>query len=227
MFDIVFRGDIAPGHQLPQVKQRMAALFKRTPEQIEPLFAGTPVALKKNVEAEAAEKYKKVLLQAGALVEVRPAGTLNTPVSRPKPVARARPAPAPAPAEPKPQAVPAQAGLSLAPMEGNLLSDAERASGRPEAVPVAALNAELRPVGEPLLDDEEVERSTPLVVPEVEFDLADVGADIIDAEYRAQPTPPPVADLDADLAPAGSDLGEIKRPPAPPAPDTSGISLAD
>ncbi|AFU98634.1 hypothetical protein M5M_07195 [Simiduia agarivorans SA1 = DSM 21679] len=59
VFDIVFRGDIAPGHQLPQVKQRMAALFKRTPEQIEPLFAGTPVPLKKNVDAEAAEKSKK------------------------------------------------------------------------------------------------------------------------------------------------------------------------
>lgn len=223
MFDIVFRGDIAPGHQLPQVKQRMAALFKRSAEQIEPLFAGTPVPLKKNVDADAAEKYKKVLLQAGAIVEVRPAGTLSTPVARPKPAARTQPEPIPEDAAP---AAAAQ-GLSLAPLEGNLLSDAERASGRPAPVSVAPLVADLRPVGEPLLDDEEIERAAPLAVPEVEFDLAEVGADMVQAEFRSQEAPLPVADLDVDLAPAGSDLGEIKRPPAPPAPDTSGISLAD
>ena len=45
-FDIVFRGDIAPGQVLPQVKQRLAALFKRELAQIEPLFSGAPVALK-------------------------------------------------------------------------------------------------------------------------------------------------------------------------------------
>ncbi|MDN3640845.1 hypothetical protein QWY82_18745 [Simiduia curdlanivorans] len=222
-FDIVFRGDIAPGQVLPQVKQRLAALFKRELAQIEPLFSGAPVALKKDVDQLSAEKYKKVLAQAGALVEIREAGTLKAPPARPRPVAKAEPATQPdeAPAPPAP------AGLSLVPVGGFLLTDEERKQAVEPSAPVAQVNFELRPLEGSLVDENEIERMAPVQVADVEFDISEPGVELVEAQYKEVAEAVVVADLDVDLAPAGSDLGQLPKEPAPPAPDTSGIRLAD
>lgn len=228
LFDIVFRGDIAVGHTLPQVKQRMAALFKRDLAQIEPLFSGVPVPLKKSVDPASAEKYQKVLAQAGALVEIRPAGTLKAPAARkrPAPVAKSAPATeaevaaAPPPAD-------AGGGLSLAPVGGYLLTEQERQVQAPTPVAVAEIAIELRPLEGPLVDAEEIDRAEPIAVPDVQFDIADTGVELIEPEYREAPKVAAVADLAVELAPPGSDLGQEAKAPPPPPPDTSGIQLAD
>lgn len=227
LFDVVFRGDIVPGQSLPQVKQRLAALFKRDAAQIDALFTGQPLALKKAVDSAAADKYKKVLAQAGALVEIRPAGTLKTPVQRP----RARPDSAPAPvasqADNPVPAQPAASGLSLAPLGGNLLSDAELAQNRPAPVLVQPLQAGLRPLDGSLVDDHEIDRPAAVTVAELALDLSDLGEPLVAEEEIERPAPVAVAALQVELAPVGSDMGQAPRAPAPPAPDTSGLSLAD
>lgn len=227
LFDIVFRGDIAVGHTLPQVKQRMAALFKRDLAQIEPLFSGVPVPLKKSVDPESAEKYQKVLAQAGALVEIRPAGTLKAPPVRKRPAVAAKPVSV---AESKETVAPSPAntgGLSLAPVGGYLLTEQERQAQAPAAVSVSALSADLRPLDGPLVDTEEIDRAAPVAVPDVHFDIAETGVELIEPEYREAPKVTAVADLAVDLAPPGSDLGQVAKAPPPPPPDTSGIQLAD
>ncbi len=234
-FDIVFRGDIAVGQSLPQVKQRLAALFKRDAAQIDALFTGMPVPLKKNVDHASAEKYQKVLMQAGALVEIRPAGTLKPAAARARPAAAApKPESKPKPiSEPKATesigapAMAASSGLSLVPVGGDILTDAERAATATPAAEVSALDAELRPLEGRLVDEQEIERMPPVDVPNAEFDIADPGAALIEPEYRTEVAPVAVPELTADLAPPGSDLGQIPKAPAPPPPDTSGIKLAD
>ncbi|UTA48681.1 hypothetical protein L1F30_03850 [Simiduia sp. 21SJ11W-1] len=238
LFDIVFRGDIAPGHKLPEVKQRMATLFKREAAQIEGLFTGSPVPLKKSIDHASAEKYQKVLAQAGALVEIRPAGTLKTEAAR-APAARARPARAPEAAGPanEPAAKPAvakpavaasaAAGLSLAPVGGDILTPDERNATAVPKANVQPLSADLRPLDGPLVDAQEIDRAAPVAVPELDFDIAEAGADLIEPQYRQAPEAVAVADLAVELAPPGADLGQVPKEVPPPPPDTSGITLAD
>ncbi|BFM12747.1 hypothetical protein R50072_29000 [Simiduia litorea] len=226
-FDIVFRGDIAPGQVLPQVKQRLATLFKRELAQIEPLFSGAPVALKKDVDQLSAEKYKKVLAQAGALVEIREAGTLKAPAVRPRPAAQPAPATKEAPSDAAAHPAQETAGLSLVPVGGFLLTEAERKQVQEPIAPVAQVDFELRPLEGSLVDENEIERMAPVQVAEVAFDISEPGVELVDAQYKDVVEAVVVADLDVDLAPAGSDLGQLPKEPAPPAPDTSGIRLVD
>jgi len=92
-FDIIFRGDILPGHQLVEVKARLKQLFKADDERINALFGGGVTPLKRNLEKAAAEKYQSVLSAAGADIQVASAGAVQArqaPV-RAKPKTRAKP----------------------------------------------------------------------------------------------------------------------------------------
>lgn len=232
-FDVVFRGDIAPGQVLLQVKQRLAALFKRELAQIEPLFSGAPVALKKDIDQISAEKYKKVLAQAGALVEIREAGTLKTPVARPRPAVQPKPSvveeasESPAVETATLKRSEAAEGLSLMPVGGYLLTDEERKQAEEPFEPVADVDFDLRPLEGTLVDDNEIERMAPVPVADIDFDLSEPGVALIDEQYKVHAEPVVVAELTVDLAPVGADLGQIAKEPAPPAPDTSNIRLAD
>lgn len=105
LFDIVFRGDILPGKNLVEVKQRLAQLFKADEAKINQLFSGAAVPLKRNLEKAVADKYVAALNQAGADVQLMEAGKLAARQAK-RPVQRrpVTPTPAPtAPAEPTPQ----------------------------------------------------------------------------------------------------------------------------
>ncbi len=72
-FEIVFRGDIAPGNSLSEVRERLQQLFKADDAQLERLFSGRPVVLKRGLDRETGERYRDAISKAGALVEVRQA----------------------------------------------------------------------------------------------------------------------------------------------------------
>lgn len=177
LFDVVFRGDLLPGQQLPEVKERLAGLFKTDLARVEPLFSGAVVTLKRNLDAVTAEKYQAVLRAAGAAVELR-AQQSQTPAAR------------------------SSRGLSLAPLGADLLSQTERAT-----VPAPDLDLRsysVRPPEGYLLD--EAERQPVTVVPDLghDFDLAPVGIALLEA--TAQDVAPPHIVADFDLAEAGADL---------------------
>ncbi|NVJ51365.1 MAG: hypothetical protein HWE11_13325, partial [Gammaproteobacteria bacterium] len=67
-FDIVFAGRIVPSKTEAEVKQNLARLFKTQPENIERLFSGQEVSIKKGLDYAQAMKYQSALKQAGALV---------------------------------------------------------------------------------------------------------------------------------------------------------------
>ncbi len=72
-FDVVFRGDIAPGETLPVVRQRLGELFRLDETRLAQLFSGRPVVVKRGLTAEEGERYRQTLERAGALVTLRAA----------------------------------------------------------------------------------------------------------------------------------------------------------
>lgn len=71
-YNIIFRGEIAEGQDIEEVKKNLAALFKVTDEKIEQLFSGRPVRIKKKVDHATANKYKEAMEKAGALCSIVP-----------------------------------------------------------------------------------------------------------------------------------------------------------
>lgn len=64
-FKIVFDGALLPGVESTTAKLNLAELFKSTVEEIEKLFTGRPVALKRDLSRPDAETYLTALKNAG------------------------------------------------------------------------------------------------------------------------------------------------------------------
>ncbi len=254
LFDIIFRGDIMPGHQLADVKKKLAQLFKADEQKINALFTGAAVPLKKNLAKPSAEKYQAVLRQAGADVQISVAGkvTAKTPPKRParpsrvdSPVASAK-ADAPVPErkmtlqerlaqqeqEREQQEAKQQLDVNVD-SEGSSFTlapvgadilEVKDKSVDPE-VAIDVSQLSLRPQEGNLVDSTELAHETPVVIELTDYGLSELGDDLIQGHERQQ-VEPVVVDLpDVDLAPVGEELGQLKQPTPPPPPDTSAITL--
>jgi len=253
-FDIIFRGDIVFGHQLTDVKAKLQQLFKVDATKVDALFTGRPVPLKRNLDEATANKYRDVLLKAGAMVDVIPTDKTPPVAARPAPApapvqsVKAAPEKTPTPSAPKTTTVPQ---WSVAPAGTTLV--AERKEEAPRAIDISGIS--LRPADGNLLDAKEMKAATtPSVIapdlavaevganlvnpderaslPIVEFDIADweiaeAGSDLLKPEEHPKVTPVVVDISQFNLAPAGSDLGQLKPAVKAVVPDISGISLAD
>jgi hypothetical protein len=92
LFDVYFRGALLPDADPAQVRDRLAGAFGLGGAELERLFGGNPVCVKRGVDVDSAAQLRGRFRDAGALVDIRPAET-----ARAEPPA-ASPAPAPAPA---------------------------------------------------------------------------------------------------------------------------------
>lgn len=111
-FDIYFRGQILPDQDLNAVKAAVARIFKVEPAQVGSLFSGKPVRVKVGVDAETAGRFRMLFSKAGAVIDVKMAGTAPPPPRDPnapikpvkgKPATKApRPSSAAEPASPRP-----------------------------------------------------------------------------------------------------------------------------
>ena len=203
-FSVIFRGDILPGHALPDVKARMAQLFKLDDAKLAAVFSGKPVALKKDCDGATAEKMKAVLTKAGADVEIRPnqaAPAPNpAPVAPPKPVATAPgPVPAAKPSTTPPATPPAQAAaagaLKVAPV-GQVMTEAERAALRkpPVQVKIDHISLEKRASSFMVADDKPAASKRP-EIQAPNFGVAAPGTDLLKPEEKRV-----FEELDIDLS---------------------------
>jgi hypothetical protein len=251
-YDIIFRGDIVLGHQLAQVKLKLQQLFKVDAAKVDALFSGRPVPLKRQLDQATAEKYRAVLLQAGAQVDICPSA--DTAVVKPAaPVAAAAKVDMAKPAAPltatksaaptdwslaptgadllsaqerKPQpAVNVDiSSLSLRAAEGNLLDAAERVTA--PAAQVQVPHFDVAEAGTLLLaEDEKLGLPLPDITLE-DWGLAAPGSALLEDSERA-PTAAPVVVVDFGLAPVGSDLEQLKPQVKAVVPDISKLHLAD
>lgn len=144
LFEIVFRGDIAPGANFSEVRQRLGELFKADAQQLERLFNGRPSVIRRNLDSATAERYQKAIQQTGALVEVR-ASQPEVPVGKPVETA---PSPQPAQSEQATETNPGP-GWGVAPVGADVLNDDERRPQVDADVDTSALN--LAPEGSDVL----------------------------------------------------------------------------
>jgi len=71
MFQVVFRGQVAEGFTVAQVRERLAEQFRLSAERLDALFSGRPVVLKKGLDQAGAERLQTLFGKAGAVCEIR------------------------------------------------------------------------------------------------------------------------------------------------------------
>jgi hypothetical protein len=69
-YSVIFEGKIAVGREIGEVKRNLSSLFHIDEGQVDRLFTGQPVAIKKDVDYQTAMKYKDALERAGAICSV-------------------------------------------------------------------------------------------------------------------------------------------------------------
>ena len=70
-YSVIFTGTIEPGRDLDEVKRAVASRFKLLPEQVDKLFASPGVAVKQDLDEEAARKLQRAFAAVGVVVDVR------------------------------------------------------------------------------------------------------------------------------------------------------------
>lgn len=71
-FDIFFSGKLIDEQEAAQARERIRKLFNASDAQLERLFSGKPVAVKKAVDLDSATRYRLAFRKAGALIDIRP-----------------------------------------------------------------------------------------------------------------------------------------------------------
>jgi hypothetical protein len=223
LFDIVFRGDILPGQNVVQVKQRLALLFKTDEAKINALFSGAATPLKRNLDKGTADKYAEVLRKVGADVQVTVAGKVTAkkaPKRQPQPTSLSE---QPASIVKQKTLQDASSKFTLAPVGSDVLKPEERSHLEPVAVDTSQLS--LRDSGAELLDASEKALVDAVQIDVSSLMLDEVGADLLSDNEKRHFEELTLDLAGIDLAPAGSDMGAIKKPAPPAPPDTSAIKL--
>lgn len=105
-YHVIFEGQTTGEKELAEVKRNLAAMFKMNNTQVESLFSGKPVVIKRDIDAQTAQKYAAAFKKAGAVCKIAGAGNDGT-AAPPKPPATPTAAKTTTPAStaaPKPQA---------------------------------------------------------------------------------------------------------------------------
>ncbi len=238
-YDLVFKGQLVKSVELNVAKRNLAALFKITPEKTEALFSGKPVVLKRNLDADAANKYRVAIKKAGALVDLvlsKPPEKKQPEQPRGKAVFMARDIDSPTsqgePEETRPQSDTIEYTAPVKPVpagpEKKVVQE-EKPVPNVARVQSGPATFSLAPAGAELLSASEKK-----VVPAPDIDVSSYtlkpeGGTLLNPEEYAADLPFAVEISDIDLAPAGADvLTEDERKPDVVADvDTSGLSLAE
>ncbi len=208
LYDIYYAGKIVDGHDEAAVRENVARLFNANPATVEKLFSGKPQLIKRGVEKQAAIKYKAAMQKAGAVPLIR-AHAAEKPAATSTASAATPPA---APEQPAPQKQSMAERLAALTGEPAPEADAPDASASTAAAAGTAAT-DAAPVGTAADADDS-------------FSLAPAGSDVLREDERAG-----FEELDIDtsaihLAPEFSEAEVVERE-APPAPDTSHMSMGD
>jgi len=205
-YDVIFSGAIADGLDIAVVKDRIAKLFKTDTSQVDRLFSGNTVVIKRQTDERTARKYYAAMRQAGALCQVRPCA----------PVEKVGKLPHAATAAPR-SAGPARDGMSIA-APGSTLVEHPHVPEREFDLSAYSMAA----VGTDVLDHIEDPQA-----PEIDlsgYDLDPPGVELVES---LEASPPPALDTSGfSVAPTGADLAESPPVEAAQLPDISTLSMA-
>lgn len=78
LYQLVFDGRLRPGITPDDARASIGTRFRLNERQVERLFSGRPVTVKRKLDASDAQRYQRAFLEAGAIVEVRPLESATT-----------------------------------------------------------------------------------------------------------------------------------------------------
>jgi uncharacterized protein YbjQ (UPF0145 family) len=81
-YNIIFQGKTVPGKDIASIKKALMDLLKTDAHEIERLFSGKPVSIKRNADAATAEKFQKAFKAAGAICSIKPVEVPGEAVAR-------------------------------------------------------------------------------------------------------------------------------------------------
>lgn len=154
-FDILFRGEIAPGNSIDQVKAMVAESFKLDQAAVNQLFSGAVVSLKRNVDRAAAERISQRLSEAGALTKIVPHTSKASRLEKSDFSQSTS-------SQPDPDNQTSDKAFTLAPLGSDVLENADKPEQDQESIPVGHLG--LGPVGSNIIEEGEAETIEPVVV---------------------------------------------------------------
>lgn len=211
-FRLVFRGEVLEGQHPAVVRKRLAEAGRFDAAQLDKLFSGKLVVLKRDADAATAARWQTLFRRVGARLRALPVEATS---------AVADPAAA---AESESQG-PARAAAAETTPDWELLpagSDLLRAEEREVATPVQVdtVGLSLAPPG-PVVT---AQRPVPAAPDVSHLSVAEPGARLAE---DAGPRPVVVQVPVFEVAAAGVDLSPRRAPDPPPPPDVSHIRLAD
>ena len=222
-FDLVFKGQLLPKRTPEEVKVNLGALFKISAAQVDGLFSGKSVVLKRNIDLAAANRYRIAIKNAGARVELVKSGAVEAP----------KPAVQPALIVTENQNAEIKSLLAQVtntaepPIISFTLSDAEYLLApeerKPDVVRDIDLSAFSLRKGGNLVDAAEVERAEPIIVEDLMAELMPVGSNLVDSSAKNQHALE-IKVLEVDLAPLGARFAPEKKEDAV-APNVDHLSL--
>ena len=168
-FDIIFLGQLQPGHTLAEVKRRLIELFKADAAKIDALFSGVAVPLKRNLDQAGAKKYQAVLARAGIKVQVRASK---------------------ASAAPNADAENVRSDRLAAQVKRRAELSATATTSKPMSMSERLALAESPPAFVPVVNKKDpTSAAKAQVIPESGLTVADLGADVLTASERRRVTP--------------------------------------
>ena len=69
-YRLVFKGEILPGHEPDEVRQKLLGMLRMGPEKAERVFSGRPIVIKKGLDADQAQRYRRKLASMGIGIRV-------------------------------------------------------------------------------------------------------------------------------------------------------------
>ena len=188
LYDIFFRGGVMPGESIDTVKGNLAKLFKANATQIDAMFSGRAIVIKKSLSKDAALQYQSAMEKAGAKVILREkTNSPNNPT--PSPTASATPNSTAAQKTVTSGAVqtPGDDSWGLAPAGSDVLTESERTTFVAADIDTSAIKL-TSAFAEPEIDN----TPTPPPPNTDHISVPAVGSDIL----AEKPPEPPKPDID-------------------------------
>lgn len=220
-FDLLFRGELLPDHNLADVRANLGRTLKLDPPKLDQLFSGQLVYLRRQADRETAARFQAAFRAAGARLRVVPAGAELDPNQSPAPMNAAAASPQRSMPDPTPAAL-GRKKPSLAERLAAASAEAVQSAGAPAPPPsapssiageVAAGRAARRAT--PWTANSSSKNRGPLPgfgapagLAAGEFEVAPVGADVLRPEERVVIVPRNVRTDHISLAEPGGRLTE-------------------
>ena len=225
-YKLVFRGAIQADQHAAVVRPRLQAMLKASDAQMDVMFSGQPVTLKKAVDEATAERYLDAFTKAGAKLELAqvaaPAAQNKQPAAQNKQPAAALKEPVAASTRESSTTPESSSAFGLAEVGADLISATERPPEVEASVTTSHLT--LASPGTTLADSESPESMTPAPVDISHLQLDQPGVqlgvpapEITDADLGFE--------FDFELGEVGEVLGESRPEVDPQLPDLSHLKL--